>query len=61
MRTWLFSWPSAGFARLGLLLLLVVRRASSLEDEIGEVHFELSNDDDHEELAVEAEHDGEFF
>jgi hypothetical protein len=32
-----------------------------LKDEIGEVHFELADDDDHDEVAVESEHDGEFF
>ncbi len=58
---WLFSWPSVGFARRGPHLLLVVRRVSSLDEEIGEVHFELAEDDDHEAGAVEPEHDGEFF
>jgi hypothetical protein len=32
-----------------------------LDEEIGEVHFELPEDDDHEDGAVEPEHDGEFF
>jgi hypothetical protein len=32
-----------------------------LDKEIGEVHFKLAEDDDHEEVAVEPEHDGEFF
>jgi hypothetical protein len=32
-----------------------------LEDEIGEVHFKFADKDDDEAVAVQPEHDGEFF